>query len=63
MVRTLLKPPLDLPADAADALAVALCLAHSLPWHLSLRTFGLKRFIPDNPNRAQNQNFDLGEGT
>lgn len=63
MVRTLLKPPLDLTADAADALAVALCLAHSLPWHLSLRTFGLKRFIPDNPNRAQNEKFEPGEGT
>jgi len=43
MIRSLLNPSAELTADAADALAVALCLAHSLPWHISLRTFGPRR--------------------
>lgn len=43
MIRRLLNPSADLTADAADALAVALCLAHSLPWHISLGTFGPQR--------------------
>jgi crossover junction endodeoxyribonuclease RuvC len=33
MVRTLLGHPQKLNSHAADALAVALCLAHQLPWH------------------------------
>ena len=37
MIRSLLHPPENLTADAADALAVALCLAHSLPWKISLK--------------------------
>jgi Holliday junction resolvasome RuvABC endonuclease subunit len=43
MIRSLLNPSAELTADAADALAVALCLAHSLPWHISLRTLGPRR--------------------
>jgi hypothetical protein len=34
-----LNLPQNLTADAADALAVALCLAHSLPWQASLSSF------------------------
>jgi crossover junction endodeoxyribonuclease RuvC len=37
MVRSILRVPQELSADAADALAVALCLAHSLPWLSSVR--------------------------
>jgi crossover junction endodeoxyribonuclease RuvC len=37
MVRSILRIPQELNAHAADALAVALCLAHSLPWQASLR--------------------------
>ena len=37
MVQSLLRPSVQtLNSDAADALAVALCLAHSLPWQISL---------------------------
>ncbi len=36
MVCALLRTPRELSADAADALAIALCLAHSLPWQVSL---------------------------
>ena len=43
MIRSLLNPSAELTADAADALAVALCLAHSLPWHISLRAVGPRR--------------------
>ena len=34
MVCTLLKTPPNLTQDAADALAVAICLAHWLPRHV-----------------------------
>ncbi|MDI6753075.1 MAG: crossover junction endodeoxyribonuclease RuvC [Thermodesulfobacteriota bacterium] len=37
MIYALLSPPKNLTADAADALAVALCLAHSFSWKKSLR--------------------------
>ena len=37
MVRSILRVPQNLSVDAADALAVALCLAHSLPWQSSLK--------------------------
>lgn len=36
MVGSILRVPRDLNVHAADALAVALCLAHSLPWQASL---------------------------
>jgi len=36
MIHTLLGTPPNLAADTADALAVALCLAHSLSWRKSL---------------------------
>jgi crossover junction endodeoxyribonuclease RuvC len=37
MIRVLLHLSQSLTPDAADALAVALCLAHSLPWQTSLK--------------------------
>ena len=37
MVRSILQTPQKLNGHAADALAVALCLAHSLPWQSSLK--------------------------
>ena len=43
MIRVLLNPPANLAADAADALAVALCFAHSLPWHISVGGRGTGR--------------------
>jgi crossover junction endodeoxyribonuclease RuvC len=46
MIRALLHPPAELAADAADALAVALCFAHSLPWHNSVGAHGTRRFFP-----------------
>ena len=46
MIRALLHPPEELAADAADALAVALCFAHSIPWHISLAAHSTKRFLP-----------------
>ena len=46
MIRALLHPPGVLAADAADALAVALCFAHSLPWHISLAAHSPNRFLP-----------------
>jgi crossover junction endodeoxyribonuclease RuvC len=49
MIRSLLNPPHRLTPDTADALAVALCLAHSLAWHLSLRTRQARGDIPKIP--------------
>jgi crossover junction endodeoxyribonuclease RuvC len=46
MIRALLHPPGVLTPDAADALAVALCFAHSLPWHISLAAHSPNRFLP-----------------
>ena len=46
MIRALLHPPAGLTADAADALAVALCFAHSLPWRISLAAHSKRRFVP-----------------
>jgi len=46
MIRNLLHPPAALAADAADALAVALCFAHSLPWRISVGAQGTRQFLP-----------------
>jgi crossover junction endodeoxyribonuclease RuvC len=42
MVRSILQIPQDLNSHAADALAVALCLAHCLPWEVSLKRAALE---------------------
>ena len=56
MIRVLLNPPADLAADAADALAVALCFAHSLPWHISVGAHGSKRFLPGESSPVPHPN-------
>jgi crossover junction endodeoxyribonuclease RuvC len=61
MIRSLLHSPRNLTPDAADALAVALCLAHSLPWQNSLKAVGPKRAFSTNRFPVRGQNFDLGE--
>lgn len=40
MIKVLLRPPLPLAEDAADALAAALCHAHHLPLHKKLASLG-----------------------
>lgn len=37
MIRSLLNVPEKLPPDAADALGVAICLAHSFSWQMALQ--------------------------
>jgi len=59
MIRVLLHPPLKLTADAADALAVALCLAHSLSWQTSLNALERKRFFPKAPGPVRAKNLVL----
>ena len=49
MVRSILRIPQELNADAADALAVALCLAHSLPWQNSLQRGPLREAWREPP--------------
>jgi len=62
MIRALLHPPAELKPDAADALAVALCFAHSLPWRISLAAHSTGRFLPGRstpvprPNSAGKDN-------
>jgi crossover junction endodeoxyribonuclease RuvC len=58
MIRVLLNPPADLAADAADALAVALCFAHSLPWHISLGAHGSRRFLHEKLSPAPHPNSE-----
>jgi len=61
MVRSLLGIHQELAADAADALAVALCLAHSLPLQVSLRE-ALWRDSPQNRRRSPRWKAeDLGD--
>jgi crossover junction endodeoxyribonuclease RuvC len=55
MVRSLLGIHEELAADAADALAVALCLAHSLPLQASLQE-ALRRDCP--PRRCRSLRWD-----
>jgi crossover junction endodeoxyribonuclease RuvC len=62
MIRSLLNPPQNLMADAADALAVALCLAHSLPWQISLSKLGAQRSISKPARRTSAQKIALGDG-
>ena len=38
MIKALLRPPLPLPEDAADALAVCICHAHHIPLQQRIRT-------------------------
>jgi crossover junction endodeoxyribonuclease RuvC len=61
MVRTILGVRQELTADAADALAVALCLAHSLPLQRSLQEALL---ADDRRNRRRSARWtekDLGD--
>lgn len=62
MIRSILNPPQPPTADAADALAVALCLAHSLSWHTYLGTMGRKRLPSRTSSPPPTQNFNLGDG-
>jgi crossover junction endodeoxyribonuclease RuvC len=50
MMRALLRTPHSLAADAADALAVAVCQAHSLRWQTSLQKLRADR--EETPCRA-----------
>jgi len=43
MIKLLLKPPMPLPEDAADALAVCICHAHHAPMIEQLKTEAAKR--------------------
>jgi len=58
MVRSILGIRRELSADAADALAVALCLAHSLPLQNSLRGASLKGW---NRNRRRSKRWTAGD--
>jgi crossover junction endodeoxyribonuclease RuvC len=60
MISSLLHVPKDLKADAADALAVAICLAHSYSWKNSLRRLTALQ-SPAGP-RGRNRNEAWVEG-
>ena len=60
MISSLLHVPKDLKADAADALAVAICLAHSYSWKNSLRRLTAPQ-SPAGP-RGRNRNEAWVEG-
>jgi crossover junction endodeoxyribonuclease RuvC len=60
MVRSLLRIRQVLPADAADALAVAICLAHSLPLKTSLQEALLKHSGRERRRAARWTEKDLG---
>jgi len=60
MVRSLLGIRQVLPADAADALAVALCLAHSLPLKTSLQEALLMHSRKERRRSARWTEKDLG---
>jgi len=60
MVRSLLGIRQVLPADAADALAVALCLAHSLPLKTFLQEALLKHSPRERRRSARWTEKDLG---
>jgi crossover junction endodeoxyribonuclease RuvC len=60
MVRSILGIRQVLTADAADALAVALCLAHSLPLKISLQEALLKDFRGERRRSARWTEKDLG---
>jgi crossover junction endodeoxyribonuclease RuvC len=63
MIRSLLHAPRSLTVDAADALAVALCLAHSMPWQISLSTLGMQRSFSKSPEKTLAKRFGLGDVT
>jgi crossover junction endodeoxyribonuclease RuvC len=60
MISSLLQVPQNLKADAADALAVAICLAHSYSWKKSMRLLT----VPPSPAgpRGRRRNEDRVEG-
>ena len=63
MIRSLLHPPQNLTADAADALAVAICLAHSVPWQVSLSPLGAQRSFSKSPSTTSARKMAPGDGT
>jgi crossover junction endodeoxyribonuclease RuvC len=63
MIRSLLHPPHNLTADAADALAVAICLAHSVPWQLSLSPLRAQRSFSKSPSTTSAKKIAPGDGT
>ncbi len=62
MVRSLLGHPRKLNSHAADALAVALCLAHQIPWQSLLAGPGRERVAPDTGRGCGRGTRDNGEG-
>ncbi len=62
MIRCLLHPPQNLTADAADALAVALCLAHSVTWQVSLSNLRERRLVSQPPRTTSAPKIAQGEG-
>jgi crossover junction endodeoxyribonuclease RuvC len=62
MIRSLLNPPKSLTADAADALAVALCLAHSMPWQVCLNALTGQRSFSKSPKRRSAKKPAFGDG-
>jgi hypothetical protein len=62
MIRSLLNPPQTLTADAADALAVALCLAHSRPWQVSLGSLATHRSFSRSRRTTSAKKWALGDG-
>jgi len=63
MIRRLLHPPQNLTADAADALAVALCLAHSVPWLTCLRTPGAQQSFSKSSRTTSPKRSAPGDST
>jgi crossover junction endodeoxyribonuclease RuvC len=59
MIRSLLQTPPNLTPDAADALAVAICLAHSIPWKISMNKMmsGSSLILNDRPARSGGPNY------
>jgi hypothetical protein len=55
MIYSILRVPKNLKADAADALAVAICLAHSYSWENSLRLLAAGKPLVVGP-RSKVQN-------
>ena len=61
MIWSLLHPPQKLAADAADALAVALCLAHSVPWQACLSSLGAQRSFSKSPRTTSAKRIASGD--
>ncbi len=60
MICSLLDAPKNLKADAADALAVAVCLAHSYSWEKALHLLAARR--PAMGAHSRNQDSARAEG-